>query len=285
VSVGSVDVVSGLAGIGAYLLRRRPDGRPTETLHEVLATLVELCSAPGPVPRWWTPPGAAGAELTDQHYPAGSLNCGLAHGVPGPLALFALSLSAGIEVPGLRTAAATVARWLVEHRRDDAWGPNWAAMVGLPPRSAHAERPSRSAWCYGSPGVARALWLAGVALEDSALTSLAVASMEAVHRRPVSERNIDSPTFCHGVAGLLQITLRFAADTGRPIFVEAARQLAGQLHAAYQPESVLGFRNLEPDGTQVDHAGLLDGAPGVMLVLLAASTDVDPAWDRMFLLS
>jgi hypothetical protein len=35
----------------------------------------------------------------------------------------------------------------------------------------------------------------------------------------------------------------------------------------------------------VDQPGLLDGAPGVILALLAASTDVEPIWDRLFLLS
>jgi hypothetical protein len=30
---------------------------------------------------------------------------------------------------------------------------------------------------------------------------------------------------------------------------------------------------------------LLDGAPGVALVLLAAATPVEPTWDRLFLLS
>jgi lantibiotic biosynthesis protein len=31
--------------------------------------------------------------------------------------------------------------------------------------------------------------------------------------------------------------------------------------------------------------GLLEGAAGVALVLLAATTSVEPAWDRMFLVS
>ncbi|MEV6414299.1 lanthionine synthetase LanC family protein [Kribbella sp. NPDC051718] len=47
--------------------------------------------------------------------------------------------------------------------------------------------------------------------------------MAAVYRRPWSARQIgDSPGLCHGVAGLLQITLRFADDTGEPVFTEAA---------------------------------------------------------------
>jgi hypothetical protein len=133
--------------------------------------------------------------------------------------------------------------------------------------------------------VARALWLAGTALEDEALTGLAVEAMAAVYRRPVRVRHIDSPTFCHGVSGLLQITLRFGHDTGLPVFTDAAVALTGQLLDAYEPDSLLGFRGVEPDGTRVDQPGLLDGAAGVALVLLAAATGAEPGWDRMFLLA
>jgi hypothetical protein len=109
--------------------------------------------------------------------------------------------------------------------------------------------------------------------------------MAATYRRPLRRRFIDSPTFCHGVAGLLQITLRFANDTGDPIFVQAAADLTEQILGMYRPDHPLGFTDLEPGGNPVDQPGLLDGAPGVALALLAAATDVPPAWDRLFLLS
>ena len=109
--------------------------------------------------------------------------------------------------------------------------------------------------------------------------------MEAVYRRPIDERRIDSPTFCHGIAGLLQVTLRFAHDTGLPVFSQAASELTEQLLAMYDPERALGYCSIEPGGNLVDQPGLLDGAPGVALVLLAASSNVEPTWDRLFLLS
>jgi hypothetical protein len=145
--------------------------------------------------------------------------------------------------------------------------------------------PSRAAWCYGSPGVARSLWLAGDAANDGSYKELSLSAMEAVYRRPVPTRRIDSPTFCHGVAGLQHITLRFAHDTGLSMFVEHARLLHQQIVARYEPASASGFRNLEPGGRLVDQPGLLDGASGVALVLLAASTSSEPLWDRLFLLS
>ena len=68
----------------------------------------------------------------------------------------------------------------------------------------------------GSPGVARALWLAGVARCRPEWRELAIEAMAAVYRRPFGDRQIDSPTFCHGVAGLLQATLRFANENSAP---------------------------------------------------------------------
>jgi hypothetical protein len=42
---------------------------------------------------------------------------------------------------------------------------------------------------------------------------------------------------------------------------------------------------MEAGGRRVDNPGLLDGAPGVALALLAACCPAEPTWDRLFLLS
>jgi hypothetical protein len=143
----------------------------------------------------------------------------------------------------------------------------------------------RDAWCYGTPGAARALFLAGRTLDRSDLRNLAIEAMAAVYRRPVERRGIDSPTFCHGVAGLLQITLRFHHDTGLPLFAEAASALTRQILDAAEPDRPMGIANMEPGDNKVDQPGVLDGAAGVSLALLSASSDVEPTWDRMFALS
>jgi hypothetical protein len=292
-SVGEFDVISGLAGAGAYLLAyhssRREDAAAV-VIEAVLDAFVSLAGDTGGLPRWWTPPHLLGDEEAAALHPYGNLNCGLAHGIPGPLALMALALSSGTVVSGLEEAIDRLAEWLIGYRGADQWGVNWPYSVpltrdGAPERAAASRALSRAAWCYGAPGLARALWLAGVARQRCEWRDLAVEAMEAVYRRPVAARNIDSPTLCHGVAGLLQITLRFAHDTRLPVFTEAANDLFEWLYGAYEPDSLLGYRNWEPGGTRVDQPGLLDGAPGVLLTLLAACTDVEPSWDRAFLLA
>jgi lantibiotic biosynthesis protein len=298
IPVSQFDVISGLSGIGAYLLCRQADAPAAAALAAVVRALVELCGEVDGLPRWHTPASAIGDESMLRAHPHGNLNCGLAHGIPGPLALLALARLGGIEVEGLAEAIDELARWLSANRCDDPWGVNWPTTVALEavdtpggptlkPGLAVAAPygPSRTAWCYGSPGVARALWLAGEALDRSEYRDLALAGMEAIARRPLANRWIDSPTFCHGVAGLMQITLRFAHDTGQPGFAEAARALGDQLLALFDPATRLGYYNLEPGGVRVDQPGLLDGVPGTALVLLAAATGVTPTWDRLFLLA
>jgi lantibiotic biosynthesis protein len=288
VAVSEFDLIVGLSGVAAYLLQRGYEPPMDVALQAILDSLVALTEETGGVPHWYTPYHLLAGEGMAEHYPQGNLNCGLAHGIPGPLAVMALGLEAGLPVDGLREAVTRTAQWLVHHRSGDSYGVNWPTVVpysddgNVEPAQLDS---SRAGWCYGTPGVARSLWLAGRALGDESLQQIAVEGMEAVYKRPIEERRIDSPTFCHGVAGLLQVTLRFAHDTGLPVFTEAASELTEQLLSMYDPERALGFCSIEPGGNLVDQPGLLDGAPGVALVLLAASSKAEPTWDRLFLLS
>ncbi|WP_371493435.1 lanthionine synthetase C family protein [Kitasatospora sp. NBC_00374] len=283
--VSDFDLVSGASGLAAGLLPRDPHG----SLADLLGALVHLASPNGATPHWATPEDQLGDPATRPIYPYGNLNCGLAHGIPGPLAILALALRAGREAPGQAAAVRYLADWLTAHRLDDAWGVNWPSAIPLPAAPGRPPPPdpgpARSSWCYGSPGIARALWHAGEALDDGQLRDFAVEAVTRVLQRPDAARQLASPTFCHGVAGLLQVVLRFAHDTGLPQFTAGAEQLVDQLLDHFDPDRPLGYAAVEPAGNRVDSPGLLDGAPGVVMVLLAAATDTEPTWDRFFLLS
>jgi hypothetical protein len=129
------------------------------------------------------------------------------------------------------------------------------------------------------------LWLAGESVGRADYCEVAVSAMKGVFRRPFAARMIDSPTFCHGMAGLLAITLRFARDTGAPAFADESEKLTKQILNEFRADSMLGFRNIEYRNNKTDQPGLLDGAAGTAIVLLSAATGIEPTWDRLFLLS
>jgi hypothetical protein len=281
VPVSLFDVITGLAGAGRYLLGRT-SAPCRAALEKLLRALVYLSEDGGDaVPHWYTTFNHSTDNLR-ANYPDRHVNLGLAHGIPGPLALLSLAASEDVEVTGQRDAIIRTADRIVHAQCRDEWGVGFPVAAALTQTTA---TPARSAWCYGSPGVARALWLAGAATGRSDYRDLAVAAMTAVFKRPIPQRRIDSPTLCHGVAGLLQITLRFSRDGAGSAFSAAAEQLTTQLLDAHEPDSRFGYRDLKPTGEHIDNPGLLEGAAGVALVLLTAATPVEPIWDRIPMLS
>ncbi|MBV9689166.1 MAG: lanthionine synthetase C family protein [Ktedonobacteraceae bacterium] len=286
------DVISGAAGILGYLVTiDQPDDSvrtATQTLLEYLIWLVGS-DHEDERKRWFLPPELYPTELYLDNYPDGYFNCGLAHGIPGPLAALAVAWHAGYRLPRQREAMHSLSHWMVEHQLCDEWGINWPSGVPLQASYSADEwnklYPTRTAWCYGSPGIARTLWLAGTALNDATLCQIAVEAITSVLRRPIAARRIDSVTFCHGVAGLLTICLRFAHETSSALVRQHIPLLVKQILDTFNPDYPLGFRDLEREHNWVDDPGLLTGAVGVALALLAASTSTEPDWDRIFLIS
>lgn len=277
------DALYGVAGIGRYLLVGSTiDERLQKPLHAILKVLIDRSKFEDGFPALYT----AERDLTEMEkdlYNCRVVNCGLAHGVPSVLALLAVALKEGYQIEGLAGAVEFWANWLQGVTVDDQWGVNWPTVV---PMDGRELQPSRAAWCYGTPGLANALWLAGDALDDSQSRDAAIKGMEAVYRRPVSVQHILSPCFCHGTSGLLQVTLRFAARTGLPMFAQASEDLVRRIIKVYDPANIYwGFCDVLPEGQKTDLPTILNGASGVILPLLAAAFPAEPIWDQTLLLS
>jgi lantibiotic modifying enzyme len=292
VAFGDYDLIAGAAGILAYLVSLEQVDQAIEQAIAHLLTYLMWLGEPGQPcgqERWYIPPELQPNELYRQRFPRGNFNCGLAHGVPGLLATLSLTWLDGYRTPGLRETIAYLANWVVEHRIEQEWGTDWPD--GVPLESAAEEQawqhlsPSKTAWCYGTPGVSRSLWLAGYALEDDELLQMGRAAIEAVLRRTIPQRGIPSPIICHGIAGLLQICLRFAHECESELVKAQIPKLVEQILEAFDPSFPLGFRDTARGDMPRDQPCWLDGAPGIAMVLLAASTNVVPTWDRVLALA
>lgn len=279
------DVITGLAGIGAYLLNRRGSAIASSLLHDIIEYLIAaIRSSPSELPLL--------VQQSNQFYPEifplGQVNCGLAHGVPGVLAFLSIAVLEDVKQDGLLQSVRTLASWLFNRRYQSSYGVDW--LTSIVPASASQSNlgpsaPPPAGWCYGAPGIARALWLAGRALEDVQLQDLSIEVIRAVLTRPADILKLPGPGLCHGISGLLNISLRFVRDSPASIAAEKIESLIEQLMNHFNEDHPLGFVDPGPYGGTVDRPGLLQGAGGVALVLLASSSEISPEWDRMFLLS
>jgi hypothetical protein len=109
-------------------------------------------------------------------------------------------------------------------------------------------------------------------------------------QRPPKQSGVVDAGLCHGAAGLGHLFNRMYQATGESWLAEAARSWFARALAMRRPgQGIGGYAAWLPgdDGalTWVADPSLLTGAAGIALALLAATTAVEPAWDRMLLVA
>ncbi|MEX2985699.1 lanthionine synthetase C family protein [Streptomyces sp. C36] len=288
-ALAEFDTIRGLTGYGAYLLRRDPDGDSIRSIIEYLVCLAQPVSTrEGPLPGWWTLSGPSGRG--DEQFPGGHANLGVAHGIAGPLSLLALAALRGTTVDGQLEAIGSICDSFDLWRTDTGYGPAWPYCVTRSEWRSGRLAPSvprRPSWCYGTAGLARAQQLAALALADTGRRLAAETALaRALADGPQLAATAD-PSLCHGFAGLAHIAAR-AADDALP---ETARELRTLLPALLNAVHPRGADPHRATASLMDAAdrgpGLLDGAAGIALAVLAPSATGSPrtAWDACLLLS
>ncbi len=278
------DLMSGVTGVAASLIRADEDfGGVYGALTDILDWLISRAQQ-GPMGFCTS---AQDARPYIPYARSRVINCGMAHGVPGIVAVLAIARIAGIRRPGIDEAIKRLSDWtvsMVDTSGPDGWRMPYAATVcGEAPQSD--PKIARVAWCYGLPGVARSLWLAGRALGSTELQDFGAEALYHAASQMAIDPGKYSPTFCHGLAGVLRIVQVFAADTGRDEFTRLSHILTKAIMSSYTRKNPAGFQNREDNGQVVDNCGLLNGSAGVALVLLSArETDEMRGWDRIFLM-
>ena len=274
---GEYDLIEGLVGFGVYALERLPRPGATACLGRVVDRLAETAEPQGNGVTWWTDPVWVAPE-TRAEYPRGYYNAGLAHGIPGVIGLLGRVCAAGVARDKARSLLDGAVRWLLDQDGPESF-PYWVAPGA-------AGDTARLAWCYGDPGVAAALLGAARHVEEPAWESAALAIARRAAERPDEESGVKDAGLCHGSAGLAHLFNRMFQATGEPRLAEAARSWFEQTLAMRRPgRGIGGYEAWEPGGARSADRGLLTGATGIALALLAATTDIEPLWDRMLLVS
>jgi hypothetical protein len=274
-SFGEYDLFYGLVGIAALLLHRTPEA---DVLGDVLRYLVRLTEPREQdgmrLPGWWV------AHDPDQILPTpgGHANFGMAHGAAGILATLALAMRRGRVVEhhaeGIDRLTRWFDRWRQHHADLGAWWPQWLTLDELATGRTSQTDPGRPSWCYGTPGIARALHLAAIATHDPVRR----ADAEEVLAGCLTDRHLrllTEPGLCHGLAGLHQTAFRAAVDAHAPTIAQRLPAVAAALTRAAAP-------TLAPDVG----GGLLTGRTGVHLAALTATHGTPrTGWDTCLLIT
>lgn len=287
---GHYGLATGLIGAGVYARECGEAGRGA--LVDTLGELAELAEYHPDAVAWYTPAEQlAELPIVLEMAPDGCYDLSLAHGIPGAIAFLAHATRAGLYT---RPLLGPAVRWLLAH----ALPPGAASTFSRWWFPGPGVKFARNAWCIGDPGVATALLLASEALGDATLRAHAI----AVGQRAAA-RAVDDPTgrvvdagLCHGAAGLAHVFNRLYQRTGDLAFAEASRRWLARvlamrgIQASAGAGRFAGFRALitprwDAPPELRDEPGLLAGAAGIGLALLAAISDVEPSWDRLLLLS
>jgi len=282
---GDFDLINGLVGFGAYALESLPKPAAAGLLARIIDCLEESATRDSAGLTWWTNPLWLPRHLRGNH-PKGYFNLGLAHGVPGIIGLLGAAAAAGVNADKARTMLAQAVAWLLaQETRDGDW-------VGFPPWIEPEVTPGRNrlAWCYGDLGIAVSLLSAARSVGSRAWEERALAIAHRAARCPIEQAGVQDAGVCHGAAGIGHLFNRLYQATGEAAFVGASRFWFQRTLAMREPgRGIAGYAAWwsSENGTTkwVNEPGFLLGVAGIGLALLAASTPLEPLWDRLLLVA
>jgi lantibiotic biosynthesis protein len=275
----SYDLIHGLTGLGVYALERAPRPAAELCVSQIVHHLARRAREDDHGTYWWTGPSLLLGPNRRQ-YPDGGVDLGVAHGIAGVLPF--LAGAAAMGTPSADALLDGAVRWLSAHALDTGAGPTIPYFIA----DRSEPRPARSAWCYGDPGVAAAMLVAAREAERQEWIEFATRLAISAAQRPAEASGVVEAGFCHGSAGLAHLFNRLHQLTGEPRLKAAALfWLERTLEWCERAEDEDAPGAGATDGAPWNGEGLLEGAAGVALVLLAAGTAVEPVWDRMFAVS
>lgn len=277
------ELLGGLAGYGTYVVERFP----TADVSDLLARIVELLDASrDETGTWFTQPGWL-PDWQRELMPRGYHNLGVAHGIPGVIGFLAGAKRAGCDDGRVVLLAEDAVRWLLAQK--GTW-PSSVFPAHLPPDAD--PRPTRTAWCYGDLGVAAVLLSAARSFHREEWEEEALAIARAAARRSVEETKVTESGLCHGAVGLAHLFNRIYQTTGDVEMHDAAQAWYRRAIDMRRPgKGLAGFLGWADtpgrpgEGEWRGEPGFLSGVAGIGLALLAAVTEIEPAWDRVMVVS
>ncbi|KAF6562906.1 lanthionine synthetase C family protein [Paenibacillus sp. EKM202P] len=290
------DTIMGFTGIGRIILFFYERPKMKELWGQIVGCFQLFCGDKNwegqRIPFWHICAEHQFLQDEKRQYPKGNFNLSLSHGIAGPLALMSISVLQGVTSKEVNKEIPTLAEWLTKWQIESQVGTIWPGKVSFEEweqseLSVGNTQYQRDSWCYGAPGIARSIWLAGKALQNDEWISLGLKAYLDIENRIDQNGGMASATVCHGLGGLLHLLQRMYSDTGNERLGALRDLLVERVLDMFDPNSIFGYYDvnfLNGDYKNIDEAGFLTGTAGIALVLASLISDRSPEWDAVLMI-
>lgn len=209
------------------------------------------------------------------------IDLGLSHGNPGFLLLLLNVLEAGFLETKLKETISKGIQFIISQQVETNPEKGWYAAF---PFSVHSKNDDdkyfsqRLAWCYGDLNIILLLYRAAAQLNEPAWREMAGKLAEQTRQRTDRDSTLAGDShFCHGTAGLAQVYKKLFAITADERFRKCAE---------YWIDLTLKYldKELEENMYENKECDLLNGLPGINLVLLSCICKKELTWSKLLLL-
>ena len=275
------DLRHGIVGLGVYCLRNFDIPSFNYMAGEIISTLIPF-TLPArvngyEVPGWHLDQEEA-MKYGEEDFPSQRyFNLSMLHGITGVLAFFSIAFKRGVRISGMEEAIRRMISWIQQKRRTVDALYYWDKGVSFDDETTARCSPLallNEGWDCGTPGVARALSLAGMALNDDALTHDAVESFHSVFEKNRRVELSSDPSFSTGTSGLYLLTHLMARDSNSLFLKEKSVFLHDQLLKQLEEYAV------DKEG---ERGGILTGIQDLVLTLLSPENGTF-SWHTPFLI-
>lgn len=280
------DLISGLSGIGYYLLECPNCEKREIALRNVLDCLVSLILdnyvVEGVyVPHWYISRDNQNSDEEKKIYSKGNFNFGLSHGIVSVLVTLSKAYKNRMIVDRHRKAIDEILKLYTKYGTKSnnenlyLW-PGFLSFEDYVNNNINSYKSKRQSWCYGSVGISGAILNASILIQDDNMADIMYNNLCKIAEIENNSYELLSPIICHGFAGVLIILLTAYKIKPNEKLYKKIIELTTVIINMYEPQSVFGFKdvslkyeNKNATYQTRDNNSFLEGTTGIILVLIA----------------
>lgn len=256
------DIVSGISSSLGYLLLIKNVEKASETIKECLKYLVKLIDILKEK-RNVMLMNNNGEEF---------INLGLAHGVSGILSLLAISYEHGFIVKGQVESIKYLLELYANYKYEVDGQVYWPEKICE--NQEYIKKRTRMGWCYGTPGIARSIFLGGRAIHSEKFICMGETALKTIKYLKHDDAMLESPTICHGYGSIVVSMIVMYRDTKNKIYKDILDKYLSEIRGVkvkgykyeYKDYTYKNYLKREEGFIYKEDFSILTGCTGVYLL-------------------